>query len=143
MLAASPKTRKEITQKLTDKGYPKDVIDLTVGQLEKQKVLDDRAYALNLINRFSVIQPSGRQRITFEMKRHGIPAAIQEELLNDWNKEAEVARAEDAARARWERLNRLPAEKKTKRIYDFLLRRGFDFQICREVTTKLTHSDED
>jgi len=143
LLAATPKTTKEMAQKLADKGYAANVIQQTLQQLEKQNILDDRSYAVNLLQRFRFIQPSGRGKMRFEMKRHGISSEIQEELLNDWSKDEEVNRAKEVARRRWEQLSQLPVEKRTKKVYDFLVRRGFDFQICREITGALGEIYED
>ncbi|HXV28499.1 MAG TPA: regulatory protein RecX [bacterium] len=143
LLAASPKTRKEMAQKLAEKGYPQEVILLTLAQLEKQQVIDDRAYASNLINRYRSVQPSGVKRIAFEMKRHGISSKIQEELLEDWSEDAEFERAKDIAGRRWERLSHLTPEKRSKRVYDLLARRGFDFQICRDIIRELNKDADD
>ncbi len=143
LLAATPKTRKEMAQKLADRGYAPNVVQQTLQQLEKQNILDDRVYAANLLQRFRFMQPSGCGKMRFEMKRHGISSEIQEELMGDWTKEEEFNRAKEAAQGRWERLSQLSPEKRTKKVYDFLARRGFDFQICREVTAALGRIDED
>lgn len=133
LLAASPKTRRELAGKLADKGYAELVIKETLDRLEKQGVLSDKAYAENLLNRFAEIQPSGKRKIAFEMKRRGVPAKIQEEVLNRVGAGEELARAKELAIGRWERFGNLDREKRKKRVYDFLIRRGFDYQLSRDL----------
>ncbi len=140
LLAASPKSRKELAFKLTDKGYEEGVIQEILDNLERQGILSDRSYGRNLVARFVQGQPSGRRKIAFELKRHGLPSSIQEELLGELNPEEEIARAEELAGARWERLKNFPIEKRRKRVYDFLIRRGFDFQIVRDILEKFEHA---
>ena len=137
LLAASPKSRKELAGKLADKGYPEETVRETLDQLEKQGLQSDRAFAQNLLERWTYAQPSGRRKIDFELKRRGIASAIREELLSSIAPEDERARARELASARWERLTKLPAEKRTQRVYEFLIRRGFDFQICRDLVEQL------
>lgn len=133
LLAASPKTRRELSGKLADKGYPEEVIKETLDQLEKQGILSDKSYAINLLNRFSEVQPSGRRKIAFEMKRRGVPAKIQDEIMERITPDDEATRARELALVRWERFGNLATDKRKKRIYDFLIRRGFEYQLAREL----------
>ena len=137
LLAATPKTRRELAAKLSDKGYAEAVIRETLDALESQGLLSDQAYARNLLGRFTLSQPSGKRKIAFELKRHGVPTGIRNELLEGLTPEDETGRAREIAGARWERLKTLPAEKRKKRIYDLLIRRGFDFQIARDILEEL------
>jgi regulatory protein len=137
LLAASPKSRQELSQKLSEKGYSDGVIRDALDLLEKQNILNDRGYASHLLNRYRTVQPSGRRRLAFELKRHGIPFKIREEMLSEVNPEDEAQRAREVGKERWGRLSRLPEEKRKKRVYDFLLRRGFDFQIARDLVEEL------
>lgn len=133
LLAASPKTRGELAKKLTEKGYPEEIVRQTLDQLESQGLLSDRAYAVNLLSRFVHAQPSGRRRIAFEMKKRGVPAKIREDVLSQVTPEQEADRAREIGLARWERFKNLDEPKRKKRVYDFLIRRGFDFQLVRDV----------
>lgn len=133
LLAASPKSRLEISRKLAEKGYPREVVSETLSQLEGQNLLSDRAYAQNLAARLTHGKPSGTRKIAFELKRHGVSAKIREEILEEIKPDEEIRRARELAQGRWERLQNLPPEKRKKRVYDFLIRRGFDFQVVRDI----------
>ena len=137
LLEATPKTRKELAKKLLDKGLPEPIVEETLDKLEAQGFLSDLAYAKNLTARLTQEKPSGRRKISFELKRHGVPAAIQEELLSGITSAEESERAMSIASLKWPQFERFGTEKRKKRIYDFLIRRGFDFQIVRDVMNKL------
>jgi len=54
--------------------------------------------------------------------------------------EEETDRARELARAKWERFAKLDGPKRKRRVYDFLLRRGFDFQTVRDVVEQLENT---
>ncbi len=138
LLAATPKSRKELTRKLTEKGFDPGIVEETLDGLEQKGLLSDRAYAQNLISRFVNEKPSGKRKISFELKRRGVPGKIQQELLDGISVEQETENARDLARLKWERFKSLEPEKRKKRVYDFLLRRGFDFNLVRDVMQEIT-----
>ena len=137
LLAASPKTRRELERKLSDKGYEEAVIRNTLDELERQGLLSDRNFAVDLVSRFIHARPSGARRIRFELKRRGVPAKLQEEVLAQFQADDERGRARELAAERWRRFSHLPVEKRIKRVYDFLIRRGFDFQTARDLIEEL------
>lgn len=141
-LAASPKSRMEITRKLKEKGFASEVISETLEGLEKSGFLNDKSYAQNLTVKYTQGKPSGSRKISFEMKRHGIPEKVREEILSGINPEDEKQRAAELALARWERLQNLDIQKRKKRVFDLLMRRGFDFNIVREVIEELHSGNE-
>lgn len=133
LLAASPKSPAEIRKKLIQKGYPHAVVEGTLTALAEQSILSDRAFALELVNKYRHVVPSGRRKVAFELKRRGISATIRHEILNSLTETEEREKARELARQRWQRLAQVPLSKRKKRVYDFLIRRGFDFQIAREL----------
>lgn len=142
-LAASPKSRMEITRKLKEKGFPSEVIKETLEGLEKSGFLNDKSYAQNLAFKLTQAKPSGSRKLQFELKRHGIPEKVREEILSGLSEEDEKKRALELGNARWERFKTLDPQKKRKRVFDFLMRRGFDFNIVREVMDELYTGNED
>ena len=137
LLTATPKSRKDLAKKLSEKGYDNEVIRQTLEELEAKGILNDRAYAENLVSRHLYGRPSGVRKISFELKRRGISSKLQEELLTPLSGEQETQRAWDAATQRWERFKRIPIENRKRRVYDFLLRRGFEFQLVRDIIETL------
>lgn len=142
LLAATPKSKRDLASKLLAKGFDQDVIDQTLNDFEAKGLLSDRQLAQNIAARFTHTQPSGAKRIKFEMQRKGIPTAVRDEILSTLNGEAESERADELAQRKWETLSRLPLDKRKKKVFDFLLRRGFEFGAVQEALSKLSQTNE-
>lgn len=140
-LAASPKSRKTLQGKLLEKGYPETIIQETLEELEKQHLLNDRQFANQVVSKFRFGTVSGRRKIAFELKKRGIPAVLGEEALTVYDREAEEAAAFEVAENKWGQGKKLPFLKRRKKVYDFLIRRGFDFQIAKDVVDRLAAAD--
>ena len=138
LLAASPKSGQELRRKLEGKGYSSGTIDQALDDLKTQGVLDDTRYAKDLVARLTLGKCAGRHKITFELKRHGISKKISDEILGALSNEDETERALEQARMKWTGWSRLDPQKRKKRLYDFLMRKGYDFQIVQDILQKLT-----
>lgn len=133
LLAITSKSRKGLAEKLEERGFSREVVEGTLNRLEKQGLLNDRSLAQSLLQSYTCYRPSGRRRIAFEMGKRGIKDALIEEVLEKYTLGEEKEKALELARdkgLRWKRLERM---KRRKKIYDFLVRRGFDFHLAREV----------
>jgi len=138
LLAASPKSGPELRKKLEAKGYPGEIIDQTLDDLKAQGILDDTRYAKDLMARLTLGKGAGRHKIAFELKRHGIAKKIRDGLLVTVSSEDEIERALAQARMKWAGWAQLDPQKRKKRLYDFLIRKGYDFQIAQDILQKLT-----
>ena len=137
LLAASPKSHRELSRKLSEKGFDRQVVAETLADLEKKGLLSDTRYAQNLVTSLTQDKLSGRNRVVFELKRHGIPQKVQDSILDSLDPKEEALRAREAGQSRWDRHKNLPSEKRKKRVYDFLVRKGFDFQLSRDTVEAL------
>ncbi|MDD5218233.1 MAG: RecX family transcriptional regulator [Candidatus Omnitrophica bacterium] len=143
LLAASPKSRGQIMTKLEDKGYPEEVVRETLDMLERRNFLNDKKFAAELAQKFRVAKPSGRKKIAFELKAHGVPPEVCEEILSGWDDVEESQRAQGLACVKWAQTAKLPKAKRWKKVYDFLVRRGFEFQLARDVLDDLAGEQDD
>ncbi len=143
LLAASPKSAQELKKKLAEKGYAEEVIEQALSRLQEQGILDDTVFAKDLMARVTLGKAAGRHKIAFELKRHGITKKIREELLGTISREDETGRALEQARLKWAVWSGLEPRKRTKRLYDFLVRKGYDFQIVQDILQKLSSEPAD
>ena len=143
LMAATPKSRSELSKKLRDKGYEESVVSEVLDELERKGLLSDKAFANDIVSRLTHAKPSGKRRISFELKRRGIPTDLREEILTGLNEGGEAEKAQELAALKWESFKRFPLEKRKKRTYDFLARRGFDFQIIRDVVESLESKQDE
>lgn len=142
LLAASPKSRKELERKLEGKGFSEALIREAVEKLEDQGFLNDRRFARDIVQRYRMVKPSGRRKIEFELRRRSIAPSLCQEVLAEVLPEDESRAAEELAASQWLRHAKLPLLKRKKKIYDFLARRGYAFDICRDALEKLAARNE-
>lgn len=143
LLAASPKSSQALKKKLADKGYDAEIIDQALGKLRAQGILDDALYAKDLMARLTLGKAAGRHKIAFELKRHGIPQKIRHELLDSLSNEDETDRALEQAQLKWSGWAKIDPQKRKKRLYDFLIRKGYDFQVAQDILQKLSKGSSD
>jgi len=143
LLAASPKSRKELKTKLESKGYPAEAIASALNELSDQGILDDSAYAKNLTGQLVHGKSAGKHKIAFELKRHGVSDAVRKNVLNSITENDEKERALEVARLKWPQFSKLDPRKGKKKLFDHLIRKGYDFQTVHEVIETVARSVPD
>lgn len=126
------RTVQEIRQKLLEKEFAEDVIAQVLAFLEKYGYVDDRDYCRRYIRERLRLKPKSSYVLGLELLQRGISSHIIEEVLA----ETEIDEAGDAlrwlekkSRGQWPPEN----EKKKKQLFDFLLRKGYSYDIIREA----------
>lgn len=137
LLAATPKSRSILEEKLRQRGFAPQAVKNVLDRLETQGLLNDRSFAESVFQSYLYAKPSGRKRIAFELERKGVPTDLIQEMIGRYTAEEECSRARELAIQKKNKLKNLDPRKRRKRIYDFLVRRGFDFSICREITNEI------
>ncbi|MBI4974913.1 MAG: regulatory protein RecX [Candidatus Omnitrophica bacterium] len=139
LLRIRPRSEHEIRQRLKLKGYNYFVIDDVVESLKGSRDIDDGKFAKFWVDSRMHLNPVGDIVLKHELKDKGIGDAIIEATLEAKDKtydEYEVAF--NMARGRFERFKKIDRRKAAKRVYDFLLRRGFKYENVRRIIEELT-----
>ncbi len=129
------RTVAEVRRRL-QKTYSDEVADEAVGHLETMGLLDDRAFAEAYAERRFRREGHGPARVRADLSKKGVaPAALDEALGKVFCEEDALAdRAAEMGRARWRRLSSEPDDmKRTRKVCDYLLRRGYSFDLARRV----------
>lgn len=132
-------SEQEITDKLKKKGYEEGVITTVVQNLKDNSLIDDYAFAKAFIHDRLCLNPKGSFQIAYELKQKG----ISQETINKVFSEEKVVegdfdRAFEIAKRRLETLKKINDKVKIKRrLYNFLLRRGFSYEIIRGTLEQL------
>jgi regulatory protein len=140
LLRQRPRSEAEIRTRLKLKGYAVDIIDGVVENLRHTGNIDDAKFARLWVESRMHSNPMGDVVLRHELKTKGvadsiIEAALEEKAAN--YDEYEVAFS--MARERFERLKKLDRRKALKRLYDFLMRRGFKYDTVQRIAEKLAH----
>ena len=141
-MAATPKSRRNLQEKLRERGFAQTAIQGALEQLEKQGLLNDRSFAESIFQTYSNHRFSGRRRIAFELEKRGISKPLVREILEKFTPEDEREKALELAKQKQEKWSGLDRLKRRKKIYDFLVRRGFDFTLSRDVVAEVERENE-
>ncbi len=135
---------KGLTDKLKLKKYPQDIIDRIVSEFKKSGYLDDRNFARAWVEDRMNFNPKAPRVLRIELKQKGISDNIIENTLSDINKRYNFTQiAYGLAKNRFKVLRSVhDAKKKKKRIFDYLIRRGFKFSTIYEVLNKVFKRNE-
>lgn len=82
-------------------------------------------------------KPSGRRRLAHTLRQKKIPEGIVERVISKIDDTEETERAFRLAESLREKWKGQPLIRQKKKVYDFLARRGFDYELCREVIDRL------
>lgn len=133
-LAGRAHSEKELRTKLLHKGYDEKLVSEVISELKEQKFIDDLEFALSYARSRMLNKPMGERLLRRELWQKGINEAhIQKAVEEAYSKKEQAEFARDLVKSRKTRNRDLETEKRKKRLYDFLLRRGFDWDIAKEV----------
>lgn len=143
-IAYKARTEHEVRQKLRKKGFPEHVADEAVARVRELGYLDDADYARAYARGRMSGRGHGPHRIRADLRRRGVARstidAVLEELVEPDDLRETALRH---GRKRWRRLQREDDPyKRRQKLAGYLQRRGFDFDLIREVTEVLEAEDE-
>ena len=133
-LSYRDRSEKEIRTKLKDVGYQENIIDWVIGELQRLKFLDDQRFAQSYAQTQMITRPMGEYFLKRELKQKGIDTELIEQTVEKiYEEKAQVSVALELAQQRKKRYSNIDAMKAKKRVSDFLLRRGFSWDVVSEV----------
>lgn len=136
-LKIRPRSVHELRSKLQGKGFEGQDIDEVIAWLESVKLIDDRSFTRSWIQ-YRLARPFGFRRIIAELKEKGVEAGIIEEEIAAVKPDTdESMTALELARRKALRLAGVDPVRKKKRIFDFLVRRGFSPDVIFKTLKQL------
>lgn len=139
LVAHRPRTTTEMQCALVRKGFSAEIAEKVIEWGENQKYLDDVSYAEQFVRIRSGRKGHGPRRLKADLARKGIPTRIAEAAIRD-NVVSDdlLANAARLAESRWVRLQTEPdVYKRRKKLSDYLVRQGYDFETIREILRSL------
>ena len=133
LLSRRAYTRLGMARKLAGRGEPENV-EIVLDRLTESGYLDDRAFAQNYIQSRVANHPSGRRLLEMKLKSKGISATIIKEALNELEPEVEEAVAQGLAKKKAATLKNLEPIARKRRIFQFLINRGFSPNIANKFS---------
>lgn len=139
LLAYRAQTAHEIRTKLARKGFSEEAAEAAAARMDELGYIDDADFARAFVRGRLAGRGYGPERLRMDLRRRGVAAKLIEEALEDEVEEdALYETALRHGRRRWLRLASEPdAFKRRKKLGDFLLRRGYGYDLVRRVTETL------
>ncbi len=115
-----------------------DIIDKVLMNLKEEKLIDDLAFTEWFVLQRVRSKPKGEFALKQELLRFG----INKDLLDDYFLQNPLNAQQDAIKAldrRWSLYSRLEKKKRFEKAANFLLRRGFPFDVAKKT---IAHKEE-
>lgn len=137
-----PRSQKEIEDHLHKKGYENTHIVRAIEYLQAQNLLNDEEFARMFCRDKLALKPIGKQAMKNQLMKRGISKELIESILRDYyTDEKEEALAVKEAEKKLRRLRTLPPLIKKQKIYNHLLRKGYDASLSRSITNQLLNEN--
>ncbi len=134
LLAVRPRSEKELKQKLLQRGFSGKIVFEVISNLKKVDLINDEKFAESWASTRLANKPMGRYLLKQELFRKGIRKELIEEVITkSFEDEKELDLAKKLLDKRKKPFKNLEERKIQKKLADFLLRRGFSYDIVNKV----------
>jgi regulatory protein len=123
------RSRREVRDRLRRYGYGQETVEGVVGRLVELGYLDDKEFARTATREKA--RRYGPRRVSADLRRSGIDAELAQNVVDE--EFAGRSELEEARSAAARRYNRGGSDAEARRVYGFLVRRGYSSDVCAEV----------
>ncbi|PIU24860.1 MAG: hypothetical protein COZ07_01795 [Candidatus Infernicultor aquiphilus] len=135
-------SRYEISGKLKNKGYPEKIIANLIFWLENNNYINDEFFA-EMWTQFRLKnKPIGKYRLNQELRIKGIKKEIIQKVIDKtYNEIDEITLARNLIEKKIESSKIKNIKIDPKKIYNFLLRRGFSGEVSKNIYNELNNKN--
>ncbi len=133
-LAYRPRSSAELRRYLRKKQVSTEVGEAVLERLSAAGLLDDGAFARYWVENRETFKPRGRRALRHELRQKGIDDELIAEVLSEIDEEESAYRAAVSQAQRYDHLDDRVFRQK---MYGFLRRRGFGYEVVRETVSRL------
>lgn len=142
LLSYRERSCQEVKNRLREKGFRAEIRDRIVNSLKQAHLLDDERFAREWGRDRLSSRPMGARRLNQELRKKGIaPHIVDQTLEHLYADHDERQLAASALERRKDRYKALEGPKVRRRMADFLRRRGFSWDVVRDVLEDATGDD--
>ena len=134
-LSYRQRSSKEIIDHLTKKGFARGCAEDVTRQLQSLRMVNDLEFARAFVRDRLKRKPAGQALLRMQLIAKGISSPMTDAILAELiSPQSQQASASEAAKRKIRLMHyskrNLGEEKRKKRLLDFLLRRGFSYEIA-------------
>jgi regulatory protein len=138
LLGYRARSEAEVRDRLRRYGYVDETIEVVVLRLEELGYLDDAEFAR--LKAREKARRYGPRRISVELRKSGVGEALAQEVVREeFAGRSEVEEARSAAERRY---NGRGSDAEARRVYGFLVRRGYSAEVCAQVAREYREPPE-
>ena len=123
------RSEKEIWDRLRRYGHGEEAVESVVGRLKELGYLDDEDFARTVAREKA--RRYGPRRVLGELRKSGVAAELARDVVDE--EFAGRSELEEARSVAAQRYNRGGSDAEARRVYGFLVRRGYSAEVCAEV----------
>ena len=133
------RTEQEVRKKLFEKEYTEYIIERVINFLIKYQYIDDMKYSESYIKQRLQYNPKGIYVLKMELKQRGVKQNIIDRAVENMN----IDELSDAIKLLQKKCFYLDDidEKNKKRLFAFLQRRGYSYDIIKEAFAYVTKNE--
>ena len=136
LLKFRPRSEYELHQRLKRRGFSESARKEALLFLKEKGLVNDLEFARMWLGS-RIKKPLGINRIKQELRIKGIDKDIIEQVLGSISNYSEEAVIKDLVCRRWEKLKHIQHQKAKRRIFSYLLRRGFSSDMIQEAIDQI------
>lgn len=138
LLGVRGRSRSEIRERLTRRGFSSDEIDAAMARLDKHQLLDDEEFAREWVRSRGEYSRRGSVGLRHELRAKGIDETVVAAALAELEPDDEYRRAAELVARKLsssagDLTDRAVRESMTRRLTGMLLRRGFPQGVVHDV----------
>ena len=142
LLSYRNRSEKELRERLRKKGFSELHISVTLKHLKQSGYLDDHALALDLKRQAFNNKLLGHNRARIFLLDRGLPDDIVNETMT-YDEETEAQKIQVLMDKKIKTMGICPDNKEKKKLWDFLVRKGYSYNTIRNALQKLTQVEEE
>ena len=132
------RSRWELLRILKKKGIREEIADPVLDRLTKVGLVNDEAFARTFVASRQRTRPRGARGLDADLRQRGIASEVIGLVLEELREtEDPVETARRAVAGKLKSLSQKPRAEARKKAEQFLLRRGFGFDVIREALQSL------
>lgn len=112
------------------------IIGLVIDKLKQKRLLSDEEFARAWVEGRRRSKKKGKVALKQELFQKGIEKKIIDEILNQTTSEDEEKLADQALEKKLNTWKNLKQRELKKKAYEFLMRKGFEYDLVREIVEK-------
>ncbi len=141
LLARRPHAKEELRRKLIRKKFEKDLISEVLSSIEQAGLLNDKEFAILFYNDKLNRGRESKRKILYDLRKRGVSNSVISEVSEMFPEDEE--NLDEIKKLVERKLKSHSLQKKSRleirnRLYQFLLSKGYDFDVIKQIIDELT-----